>query len=288
MSNIKRKVFKSWQCFLTKLHLIDRHTIYFEGGLGSQILSFIEFQEKMKNSDKPVSVNLDYFIGISSDYNNEAGLSMWSWKLNHYGIDQSIFEQENFYKKLFLKYLLTRNNSISEVFYNFRETKKQQYENLFPINKIAISTYLESIVGSKNVEYCVVHIRRGDYLNVATKVIAVDEMTRLIQKIKHLLPKIILISSDSYLTLLDKEKLAECLPGFTHKYIEPSESPFLVHDLMRTSKVLIASNSTFSFSAGLLANDDCLVFFPTKYFGEGLRSDSRAFAFRQPFNYLIN
>jgi len=288
MSNIKTKVFKSWQSFLAKLHLIDRHTIYFEGGLGSQILSFIEFQEKTKNSDKQVSVNLDYFLGISSDYNNESGLSMWSWKLSHYGIDQSIFEQQNFYKKLFKKYFLTRSNSISEVFYSFRETKKRQYENLFPINKIAISTYLESIVGSKSVDYCVVHIRRGDYLNVSTKVIAVDEITRLIQKIKHLLPRIILISSDSYLTLAEKEKLAECLFGFIHKYIEPSESPFLVHDLMRTSKVLIASNSTFSFSAGLLANDDCLVFFPTKYFGEGLRSDSRAFAFRQPFDYLIN
>jgi hypothetical protein len=57
---------------------------------------------------------------------------------------------------------------------------------------------------------------------------------------------------------------------------------------MRTSKVLIASNSTFSFSAGLLANDDCLVFFPTKYFGQGLRPDQRAFAFRQPFDYLIH
>ena len=288
MYNIKVRLFNSWKTILTKLHLIDRHTIYFEGGLGSQILSFIEFQEKINNLDKPVYVNLDYFLGINSDYTDETGLSRWSWKLNHYGIDQSIFKQENFYKKLFKRYLLARSNSISEVFYNFRETKKQQYENLFPIDQIAISTYLESIVGSKNAEYCVVHIRRGDYLNVATKVIAVDEMTRLIQKIRHLLPRIILISSDSYLTSLEKEKLAECLPGFTHKYIEPSESPFLVHDLMRTSKVLIASNSTFSFSAGLLANDDCLVFFPTKYFGEGLRSDSRAFAFRQPFDYLIN
>ena len=288
MYNIKVRLFNSWKTILTKLHLIDRHTIYFEGGLGSQILSFIEFQEKINNLDKPVSVNLDYFLGINSDYTDETGLTRWSWKLNHYGIDQSIFKQENFYKKLFKRYLLARSNSISEVFYNFRETKKQQYENLFPINKIAISTYLESIVGSKNVEYCVVHIRRGDYLNVSDKIIEVDELIRLMQKIKHLLPRIILISSDSYLTLLEKEKLAECLPGFTYKYIEPSESPFLVHDLMRTSKVLIASNSTFSFSAGLLANDDCLVFFPTKYFGQGLRPDSRAFAFRQPFDYLIN
>ena len=288
MSNIKRRVFILWQTLMTKLHLIDRRTIYFEGGLGSQILSFIEFQEKTKNSDKPVSVNLDYFSGISSDYTNETGLSMWAWKLNHYGINQSMFEQENFYKKLAKKYLLIRSNDISEIFYNFRETKKQKYENLFPINKIAMSAYLESIVGSKNVEYCVVHIRRGDYLNVAAKVITVDDLTRLIQKIKNLLPKIILISSDSYLTLIEKKKLADCLPGFTYKYLEPSESPFLVHDLMRNSKVLIASNSTFSFSAGLLASDDCLVFFPTKYFGEGLRPDSRAFAFRQPFEYLID
>jgi hypothetical protein len=189
--------------------------------------------------------------------------------------------------KFVKKYLLTRCKNTSELFYNFRETKKHQYENLFPINKIAISAYLETIIGSKNVEYCIAHVRRGDYLNVATKVITVDELTRLIQKIKNLLPKIILISSDSYLTSLEKEKLAGCLTDFTYKYIEPSESPFLVHDLMRTSKVLIASNSTFSFSAGLLANDDCLVFFPTKYFGEGLRSDSRAFAFRQPFDYLV-
>jgi hypothetical protein len=288
MYNIKRRLFKSWQTLLTKLHLIDKHTIYFEGGLGSQILSFIEFQEKIKNSAKPVFVNLDYFSGISSDYTNKAGLSMWSWKLNYYGIYQSSFEQTNFYMKFVNKYLLTRSKSTSEVFYNFREIKKHQYEDLFPINKIAIGTYLESIVGSKNVEYCVVHIRRGDYLNVATRVVSVDELTRLIKKIQHLLPNIILISSDSNLTSPEKEKLAECLPGFTYKYIGPSESPFLVHDLMRTSKVLIASNSTFSFSAGLLANDDCLVFFPTKYFGEGLRPDSRAFAFRQPFDYLVN
>ena len=288
MSNIKRKIFILWQTLMTKLHLIDRRTIYFEGGLGSQILSFIEFQEKTKNSDKPVSVNLDYFSGISSDYTNETGLSMWAWKLNHYGINQSMFKQENFYKKLAKKYLLMRSNDISEIFYNFRETKKQKYENLFPINKIAMSAYLESIVGSKDVEYCVAHIRRGDYLNVAAKVITVDDLTRLIQKIKNLLPRIILISSDSYLTLIEKKKLADCLPGFTYKYLEPSESPFLVHDLMRNSKVLIASNSTFSFSAGLLASDDCLVFFPTKYFGEGLRPDSRAFAFRQPFEYLID
>jgi hypothetical protein len=205
MYNIKVRLFNSWKTILTKLHLIDRHTIYFEGGLGSQILSFIEFQEKINNLDKPVSVNLDYFLGISSDYTDETSLSKWSWKLNHYGIDLSMFEQENFYKKLFKKYLLARSNSISEVFYNFRESKKQQYENLFPINKIATSTYLESIVGSKNVEYCVIHIRRGDYLNIAAKVIAVDELTRLIQKIKHLLPRIILISSDSYLTLLEKD-----------------------------------------------------------------------------------
>lgn len=288
MFSFKGRLLTSWQTLLTRLYLIDRQTIYFEGGLGSQILSFIEFQEKIKNSARPVSVNLDYFSGVNSDYTNKNGLSLWSWKLDHYGIYQSSFRQTNFIKKFVKKYFLTRNKSHSEIFYNFREAKKQQYEKLFPINKVALSQYLETILGSKNTEYCVVHIRRGDYLNVATRVISVDELNSLIQKIKHLLPKIILISSDSYLPVIEKEKIAGCLTDFICRYIEPSESPFLVHDLMRTSKVLIASNSSFSFSAGLLANDDCLVFFPTKYFGEGLRPDSRAFAFRQPFDYLVN
>jgi hypothetical protein len=139
-------------------------------------------------------VNLDYFSGISKDYTNKAGLSIWSWKLDHYGIYQSSFKQTNFYRKFVNKYLLTRGESHSEVFYNFHETKKQQYVNLFPINKIAISTYLESIVGSKDIEYCIVHIRRGDYLNVASRVISIDELTSLVKKIKYLLPKNILIS----------------------------------------------------------------------------------------------
>ena len=123
---------------------------------------------------------------------------------------------------------------------------------------------------------------------MASNIIRTEEVVNLINKLKPILSASVLITCDSILPNKEKEILEKSLTGNNYVYLSPNEDTYLVHDLMRSAKILIASNSTFSFTAGLLSNKDCLFFFPTKYFGEGRNEDLKAFSLRQPFGFLLN
>ena len=88
MYKIKEVIRKIRDLVFTKLAIIDRKTVYFEGGLGSQILAYIEYSEKNKSSNKPVFANYDYFNNTKVDFTDNTGLSMWTWRLDQYGIYQ--------------------------------------------------------------------------------------------------------------------------------------------------------------------------------------------------------
>ena len=155
-------------------------------------------------------------------------------------------------------------------------------------NDEKVKRYLLEKFRSDKDDFAVIHIRRGDYLNVASKVVSTEELINFINKIKKLLPENVLISSDSFLPSFEKDLFSNTFAEFNLVYVDPREDPFMVHDLMRSSSILVASNSTFSFTAGLLAKSGCMVFFPTNYFGQGRLSDSKSFLFRQPFEYLVD
>jgi hypothetical protein len=288
MSKIITYIFHSWKYFLFKIKQFDNQTVYFEGGLGSQILSFITYNERLKSTNKFIPADLEYFKNIASDFTEKNGLAKWKWRLNKYGVNITDLPEDNKFKKRIKKYFFVRNSDNVDIFYNFRETKSSEYISKLPIDLENVSNYLEKTFASTSNNFCIIHIRRGDYLKVASSIMSVEEIIDLILKIKNLMPKNILISSDSLLEKLEIELLDKTLTEFNYVFINPNESDLLIHDLMRFSKVLIASNSTFSFTAGLLSNKDCLFFFPTKYFGEGKTQDSKAWLFRQPFGYLMN
>ena len=267
---------------------MDQRTVYFEGGLGSQILAYIEYSEKNRSSNKPVFANLDYFKNIKSDFTDESGLSRWTWKLDYYGIYQSQLKQITKIRKPLNKYLKARQQSDTQIFYNFREKKSEIYQKIFAMNNIEVKKYLIEKFGSDKDDFAVIHVRRGDYLNVASKIVSTEELIKFVNKVKKLLPDNILISSDSYLPSSEKDLFSNTLTESNLVYVDPHEDPFMVHNLMRSSTILVASNSTFSFTAGLLAKRGCMVFFPTNYFGRNRASDSRSFVFRQPFEFLVD
>ena len=288
MYKIKEVIRKIRDLVFTKLAIIDRKTVYFEGGLGSQILAYIEYSEKNKSSNKPVFANYDYFTNTKVDFTDNTGLSMWTWRLDQYGIYQKDLKKIGKKKKLVNKYFKIRPHGNSDIFYNFREKKSESYQKIFKINHEKVNEYISEKFKSDTDDFAVIHIRRGDYLKVASKVVSMEELIKFINKIKKLLPKQILISCDSILPTAEQDMLATTLEEFNLVYVDPREDPFLVHDLMRSSSILVASNSTFSFTAGLLAKRGCTVFFPTNYFGQGHLSDSKSFIFRQPFEYLVD
>ena len=288
MYKIKEVIRKIRDLVFTKLAIIDRKTVYFEGGLGSQILAYIEYSEKNKSSNKPVFANYDYFNNTKVDFTDNTGLSMWTWRLDQYGIYQKDLKKIGKKKKLVNKYFKVRSHGNSDIFYNFREKKSESYQKIFKINLKKVNEYISEKFNSDTDDFAVIHIRRGDYLKVASKVVSMEELIKFINKIKKLLPNNILISCDSILTAAEQDMLASTLEELNLVYVDPREDTFLVHDLMRSSSILVASNSTFSFTAGLLAKRDCTVFFPTNYFGQGRLSDSKSFIFRQPFEYLVD
>ena len=60
-------------------------TTYFEGGLGSQLMAYIEHHNKNKMFGSQALVDVSYFDS-NEIYDNEWGLTHWIWKLDHYGI----------------------------------------------------------------------------------------------------------------------------------------------------------------------------------------------------------
>ena len=213
---------------------------------------------------------------------------MWTWRLDQYGIYQKDLKKIGKKKKLVNKYFKVRPYGNSDIFYNFREKKSESYQKIFTINLEKVNGYISEKFKSDEVDFAVIHIRRGDYLKVASKVVSIEELIKFINKVKKLLPNNILVSCDSILLAAEQDMLACTLEELNLVYVDPREDPFLVHDLMRSSSILVASNSTFSFTAGLLAKRGCTVFFPTNYFGQGHLSDSKSFIFRQPFEYLVD
>ncbi len=269
------------------LKFFDNKTVYFEGGLGSQIISYIVYNEN--NIQKNISAaNLDYFDITLNDFTQDNGLSRWAWKLDHYGISKNRLVVDKKIITVFKKYFLVRPEFDTEIFLNFREEKARKYTSIFPVNTKNVNEYIQKVFQNSTLDYSMIHIRRGDYLKVASNIIKTEEVVNLINKLKPILPVNILITCDSTLPKEEEDILEKSLTGHNYVYLSPNENTYLVHDLMRSAKILIASNSTFSFTAGLLSNKDCLFFFPTKYFGDGRSEDLKAFPLRQPFGFLVS
>jgi len=287
INKIKVSCFNYWKKILTLLKFFDNETVYFEGGLGSQIISYIVYNEK-KIQKNASAANLDYFNITLSDFTQDNGLSRWAWKLDHYGISKNNLVVNKNIKAVFKKYFLVRPEFDTEIFLNFREEKASQYNSIFPVNTKNVKEYVQKVFQNSDSDYSIIHIRRGDYLKVASNIIKTEQVVNLINKLKSILTVNILITCDSILPKEETEILEKSLSGHNYVYLSPNENTYLVHDLMRSAKILIASNSTFSFTAGLLSNKDCLFFFPTKYFGEGRSEDLRAFPLRQPFGFLLS
>ena len=79
--------------FLKKLKQPDFAGTYFEGGLGSQLLAYIEYENKKKIFESQAYADTSYFIE-DRVFKHESVLVHWRWRLNHYGITLQRFNEE--------------------------------------------------------------------------------------------------------------------------------------------------------------------------------------------------
>lgn len=261
--------------FLEKCKKPDHFTTYFEGGLGSQILAYIEYINRSNNSSELTYTETSYF-NINQVFNQENGVTHWQWKLDHYGIE--LEELRKFSKHNVRNISKLRRPNISEYSDYIKMNKlwspTKKILELLPI--VSTREYREKVFfsGNKVSDYGVIHIRKGDYLKVATKLIEVDSIEIILRKLKSSLPKCLVIVSDGTITLDERNTLNSACNALKLSEIEfydksnPIIEETLVHDLMRSANFLLTSNSTFSFTAGLLNMvDNRLVVFPSSFYG---------------------
>lgn len=274
VGKISFEIRKKWETFCYSTGRYNPNLVIFDGGLGSQIMNYFQFTYLINKNSK-IEVNMEYFENPSQKNHNF--FVQWQWALDRYGI--SMDSIKNKAHKISDNHARIPSNLRASVDKNyFKKFSEVDLSETFPINKAELVQFLsENNISS---EYYAIHIRKGDALNVASKLVTENDVHDLSLKLFIKLPKHpILIFSDSEIDGIVKNTLIKL--GYTdvHIFLPGSCSDFTVHDLLRGAKILVTSNSTFSLSAALLSRKTQLAFIPMEFYS-GYRDG--------PTNELIN
>ena len=250
--------------FFNKWHRAKKTNIpkllKFEGGMGNQLLNAALYFDLI-NQGNEVYADLSYFqqpahIAMPGEIGQ---VSHWGWQLDHFGIHQRQFQKINIGSERTVKIKTIADDSKkSEMVLN--ALKKPEIKKILHISGQAS----EIIPNLKEFNYICIHIRRGDYLNVASHLISDDQFIEQAEKFSGLL-KCLVVVSDSLVSERTRAKLHELYPEL---HILDQTDPWTTHRIMRLSKVLICSNSQFSL-IGAILNEKALVLIPNNWFGEG-------------------
>jgi hypothetical protein len=248
--------------------------LVFDGGLGSQIMNYYQFAFLIHNNYK-VELNMEYFENPPSEYHDFFVLRKWA--LDRYGISiDSIKKQAH---KITTNNAKIPSNLLAKNDKNyFKKFLDLDLSEIFPVDTLKLNEFL-----SKNnitSDYYAIHIRKGDALNTASKLVTEKDVQDLSLKLFEKLPKHpILIFSDSEIDSNVKSTLITLGYDNIFLFLPGSCSDFTVHDLLRNAKILVTSNSTFSLSAALLSRRSQLAFIPIEFYS-GYRDG--------PTNELLN
>jgi hypothetical protein len=245
-----------------KFGIAHRKLVFIEGGLGSQILNIIFFwnlQERFGSST--AKCNLSYF-------RDENSKSHWSWELAKFNILLSDLEKYEAKNKLNL--LIPKKDWINQNLLNanYWQTARNSYIDRFSFNEGMIRDYFENLIEKPlPLSFGAVHVRRGDYLEVASKIVSSAEYFDFLEKISNVFPDNVFFASDSLFTVEEKTQILEIMTPKRNVIFldDPKYNSFNIHCLFRLADVLITSNSTYSFSAGLLGKRDQKVFAPLNF-----------------------
>jgi len=215
--------------------------ITFTGGMGAQILSAAIYFS-MRNSGKEVYADLTYFdtpesIAIEGQIGQP---SHWAWQLKPFGLMPSDFESYTGKKAASEDLIVDGSRKISLALSALQSKDVQRY---FPIAEPTDDSY-----DFDWTNYVCVHIRRGDYLNVASHLILDEVFLESTHKFSSLCDTLVVVSDSSISQSLQN--------NFCNQYKNcvflDNIDAISTHYLMRKASILICSNSQFSLTAATL------------------------------------
>jgi len=237
--------------------------VTFSGGLGAQIFSCAIYFF-LKKKGRAVYAQLDYFQqpGKTATVGNKGEVSHWNYELGEFGLPPEGFSIKKIEKSVFKRNKPeVISDSAGKVTLAIEALRQQEVRNIFPI-KHSIVDECNKVSGGN--DYLCIHIRRGDYVNVASHLVDEMDFVKLANSISNFVHSVIVVS-DSGVSRMVREKLSGL---FTHCSFVIGGSPHVAHALMRRAKYLICSSNQFSLSAALLNEVGQQVFLPTKWFGD--------------------
>jgi hypothetical protein len=254
---MKRHLVKIVSTILKRVAPLSEDIVYIEGGMGSQILSLMQYQILLETNPK-AKLDARYFYTPAPK-----NVKVWDWELSEYGhplpeLDVGLQAR--------LRYLgrESTNRASESNLAIWEEISKRRFHELFPLHESTAGLKRQFNI-SENEHFAAIHIRRGDYLTVSSKLIAVEEYLKVIERMSSNFDLIVLVFSDDPFHDFDQARIRNVCRGQVSFITGLNHHG--VHGLMRCAATLVTSNSTFSLTAALLsehANPTILA--PTLFF----------------------
>lgn len=236
-----------------------RYTVVtFTGGMGAQLISAAIYF-LLRNEGREVYADLSYFD--KAEHIATAGkpgeISHWSWQLEPFGLALSSFEAASGLAKRDVELIEDGPQKGALAMSALRQPDIQkQFTIAMGIDDILPAGFSSG--------YLCIHVRRGDYLNVASHLVTDREFIGLADKFAGLVRNVAIVSDST----IDESFRRAISAAYEQAVFLDSTDAFTSHRIMRNARILIGSNSQFSLIAALL-NPQALVVLPKQWFGHG-------------------
>ena len=230
--------------------------VVFAGGMGTQIIQAAVYFS-MKKAGHTAYADLSYFdkaarIAVAG---KPGELTHWHWQLEQFGLSRKSFDAAPELGKRDAD-ILRDGPRMMEL--GLKALADPDIQKLFKEVADVRKVLPEDVSGN----YLCIHIRRGDYVNVASHLISDGEFIGLVKKFSGLINNVVTLS-DSPIE-----------PGFRNavsSYFKKALfldniDAYASHQIMRSARILVCSNSTFSLTAAAL-NPGALVVIPKQWYG---------------------
>ena len=242
--------------------------VVFEGGLGSQIIPFLE-KSYLASMNIPFVVDTSYFRINQKISQSRGRADHWFYRLDFYGITLDSLMDDSLPMNAQMEVSQDKNFDLWNA--DFWSYVKEFGASLLPINLKLLQDFKSTVGIGSNESYSVIHVRRGDYLRVASHIVSDSMWLGIIEKIKSLTSTNLVITSDSKIPQETKKELHRIFNGTPTRivYLEGNKTDEgVLHDFMRSANLLVTSNSTYSFSAAVLSEPNTFCVIPSVFYGE--------------------
>jgi hypothetical protein len=231
--------------------------VTFTGGMGAQVISAAIYF-LLRDEGRKVYADLSYFEKAShvAVAGNTGDVSHWDWQLKSFGLFPESFESLPNLPRSAYKVI---QDGEKKTALGIKALSMASIKKYFPEDDSLAKILPQEVIPS----YLCIHVRRGDYVNVASYLVDDEMFIELANNLAGLVSSVVIVS-DSPISNSFRSSICNI---FKKSIFLDKVDAVTAHYVMRNARVLICSNSQFSLIAALL-NRHALVLLPKKWFSD--------------------